>query len=159
MWTLATGKITTAYPSSYQKWLRAEFSPDSYNPQLILTCYNKNDRKYVQCCNAADSSTLHCTRGVRLQAATWGSELIADFRCYAGSSHHQGENENTASGGALADTRLHLWQPMDSTAVSTVSSEQEFLIFHQLGSLFRVTDRQAQAVTLKYLKIFGCEPL
>lgn len=52
-----------------------------------------------------------------------------------------------------------LWQPMDGTAVSTVSSEQEFLIFHQLGSLSRVTDRQAQAVTLKYLKIFRCEPL
>lgn len=65
MWTLATGKKTTASPSSYQKLLRAEFSPDSYNPQIILTYYNKNDRKDIHCCNAAESFTLHCTQGVR----------------------------------------------------------------------------------------------
>lgn len=89
----------------------------------------------------------------------WGPELITDFSFYAGSSHHQGQNENAASGGALADLGLQLWPPKDGTAVSRVGSQQEFLISLQLRSLFRVTDGQAQTVTLKYLKNLGCQPL
>lgn len=70
--------------------------------------------KNIHCCNAADSVTLHCTQGERkgedrgLQAAMWGSELTTDLSFYAGSSHHQGENENAASGGALVDLGLQL---------------------------------------------------
>lgn len=74
-----------------------------------------------------------------LQAAIRGSELTTDLSFYAGWSHHQGENENAASGGALADPGLHLWPPKNGTAFSRVGLQQEFLIFHQLGSLFSTT--------------------
>lgn len=96
---------------------------------------------------------------MRAPGINMGLKLTTDLSFYSGSSHHQREYENAASGVALADLGLHLWPPKDGTTVSRVVFQQEFLIFHELWSLLRVTDGQAQALTLKHLKNLGCQPL
>lgn len=106
VWALATGRKSTAYAFPYKKWLRGEFSPDSHNPQIILTCHNKNNRKkiiIIHCCNAADSFTFPCSWEKEWgEAAIRGSELTTELCSYTRLSHHHKVTGDAACGWATA---------------------------------------------------------
>lgn len=136
-----------------------EFSPDSSNPQIILTCYNKNNRKkkLIHCCNAADSFTFPCSWVEEWgEGAIRGSELITELSSCTGLSHHHEETGDATYGGSAAYPGLHSRLPKNCAAPSREGSGQGCLVFHQLWLLFRTTAGQEQAVVLEYLKSLGC---